>query len=279
VQSLGGGASHTDGFLVPTARRGVIPIGPATFVRADPVGLVRREAVLSERLELIVHPATTRLEGLTSGWVRDLEGRESNERSPSDVAFHTLREYVAGDDRRHIHWRSSAHSGELMVRQFVDSRRTRLALVLSTDPSEYATDDELELAVSVAASVGRNALVDEQMVDCVAGSGTLPTATAVQLLDALAGLEANPAGGLREAVRRARREAASTTVALLIGGSVPPVSHFAHLARSFGSTRVIGIRCTDGGQPSTGHAGTASVITIGGLDDLARRLQSVGAPR
>ena len=38
----------------------------------------------------------------------DLEGVPSDQLSMSDLAFHALREYVPGDDLRHVHWRSSA---------------------------------------------------------------------------------------------------------------------------------------------------------------------------
>ena len=31
----------------------------------------------------------------------------------SDLAFHALREYVPGDDLRHVHWRSSAKADTL----------------------------------------------------------------------------------------------------------------------------------------------------------------------
>ena len=41
IPSLAAGASHDELFVVPTDRRGVIPIGPPTAVRTDPLGLLR----------------------------------------------------------------------------------------------------------------------------------------------------------------------------------------------------------------------------------------------
>ena len=93
------------------AGAGVIPVGPATSVRGDPIGLIRRQVSWAEQTEVFVHPRTTRLEPFGSGLLRDLEGRTTEDVSMSDLAFHTLREYVPGDDRRYIHWRSSAKVG------------------------------------------------------------------------------------------------------------------------------------------------------------------------
>ena len=56
----------------------------------------------------------------------------------SDLAFHALREYQPGDDRRYIHWRSSAKAGRLLVRQFLDTRRSHLSIVVDADPDLYA---------------------------------------------------------------------------------------------------------------------------------------------
>ena len=39
---LGPGRRHEQLFVVPTHRRGVIPVGPARTVQGDPLGLVRR---------------------------------------------------------------------------------------------------------------------------------------------------------------------------------------------------------------------------------------------
>ena len=95
-------------FVVPTSRRSIVPVGPVRSVRGDPLNLMRREITWGDSIDLFVHPRTVELAGLAAGWLRDLEGQTTNDISPSDLAFHTLREYVPGDDRRHIHWRTSA---------------------------------------------------------------------------------------------------------------------------------------------------------------------------
>ena len=82
--------------------------------------------------------------------MRDLEGRTVPKVSDNDVSFHALRGYVAGDDRRHIHWKSSAKTGTLMVRQFEETRRSHLLTMVSSRLEDYASDEQFELAISVA---------------------------------------------------------------------------------------------------------------------------------
>ena len=71
-----------------------------------------------------MHPLLVSLAGASSGLLRDLEGQATRDLSDSDLSFHALRDYVAGDDRRYIHWRTTARRGSLMVKQFEDTRRT-----------------------------------------------------------------------------------------------------------------------------------------------------------
>ena len=79
------------------------------------------------------------LESLGAGLLRDLEGVSTDAVSQSDLAFHALREYVPGDDLRHVHWRSSAKvmaaAGEtqLLVRQYLDTRRSHATVVVDDD--------------------------------------------------------------------------------------------------------------------------------------------------
>ena len=55
LPSLRPGGSSAHEFPIPTNRRGVISVGPVRTVRADPVGLVRRELVWTDSSEIFVH--------------------------------------------------------------------------------------------------------------------------------------------------------------------------------------------------------------------------------
>src|SRR5690606_12805363 len=118
VPRLPGGGSHEEIFTIPTRRRRVITVGPVKSVRADPLGLLRREMTWTGEQEVFVHPRVKNLTGSSTGFLKDLEGRVTNDITNSDVNFHALRDYVPGDDRRHIHWKTTARTGQLMVRQF-----------------------------------------------------------------------------------------------------------------------------------------------------------------
>ena len=164
---LARGTAFDEQFTIPTDRRGIVSIGPARTVRADPIGLMRREIVWSETAELRVHPRTVSISALSTGFIRDLEGFPTRDLTSSDIAFHALREYVPGDDRRYIHWRSSAKTGTFMVRQFEETRRSRLMILLDLEPGAYLDDAEFELAVGAAASVGARAIRDARSVSFV----------------------------------------------------------------------------------------------------------------
>ena len=79
----------------------------------------------------------------------------------SDLAFHALREYVPGDDLRHVHWRSSAKAGELLVRQYHETRRGHVTVLVDARPASYPRPRDFELAVSVAASIALRAVRDD----------------------------------------------------------------------------------------------------------------------
>ena len=155
---------------IPALRRGIVTVGPATTVRSDPIGLLRREHAFEDVHELYVHPRTTSLPSTSAGLIRDLEGNPTRRLVDADMSFHAIREYAPGDSRRQIHWKSTAKTGQLMVRQYEESRRSRMAVVLAVAAAEYADADEFELAVSCAASLGLRAVRDARDVDIVTGA-------------------------------------------------------------------------------------------------------------
>lgn len=278
VPTLRPDESFENAIVIPTARRAVVAVGPACSVRGDPLGLARREHVWTDRQELFVHPRTVSLEGITPGWLRDLEGRPTPDLSPSDVAFHTLREYVPGDDRRHVHWRSSAKTGRLMVRQYVDNRRSHLALVIDANPETYADADEFELAVSLAASLGLRAIRDGEETSCVGGDQLIAGHTGQALLDGLSRIELGQrASSLAElAVRAGPFVSNASVVALATGSGASPLDLEGAARRLSGSSQTL---CVIADQKK-GTAGVREhqgmmVLQVDSLESFARALKAL----
>ena len=264
-------------FVVPTNRRAIIPVGPVVSVQGDALGLFRRKREWSDVEEIYVHPKTTVLSTIAAGLIRDLEGQTTKHLSPSDIAFHTMRDYVPGDDQRHVHWKSSAKLGKLMVRQYVDTRRSHVAVLLSLDLAEYASEDEFELAVSCAASVALQAIRDEQTLSMFAGDQRLATANPKQLLDRFSGLEAWPgAPGIDACLSLARRGAPDASVAVVcVGGrlGVPEIRRAA--SRVAFNTATVVLRAALDSEPGYRVVGQSRFVNVPDLTKLSRGLEAV----
>uniref|UniRef100_UPI001C5CC4A1 DUF58 domain-containing protein n=1 Tax=Nonomuraea rhizosphaerae TaxID=2665663 RepID=UPI001C5CC4A1 len=147
------GGLRTVSYPLPTGVRGEIPVGPLLLVRADPLGLTRRVRQYGQAATLLVRPRTVALPVPPSGRSHHLEGPTSDNAPSGTVTFHTLREYVVGDDLRHVHWRSSARTGTLMVRQLIDASLPTTTVVLDTRGlTELAVDAAASAAVAAASA-------------------------------------------------------------------------------------------------------------------------------
>jgi uncharacterized protein (DUF58 family) len=273
------GVPHEDLFTIPTERRAVITVGPVRSVRADPIGLLRRQVVWTEPQDLYVHPRTAVLGTSAAGFIRDLEGMPTNELATSDVSFHALREYVPGDDRRHIHWKTTARTGTLMVRQFEETRRAHLAVCLSANLAEYATEDDFELAVSVAGSIGRQALAEQRELSALTQRGPLRTESPRHYLDDLTRLVGAP---MRPSAVDAARTIAdavpnASVVFLVVGTGVTPTQLRAAAAAVPPGIRTFAVRCEEGAVPARASIADLAVLSVGSLEDLGPVLRRAAA--
>ena len=265
---------------IPTDRRGRLTLGPVRTVRADPIGLVRRERLWTAAADFIVHPRTIDIPSTSSGLVRDL--------TSSDLAFHALREYMPGDERRHIHWKSTAKTGTFMVRQFEQTRRSHLVVALSIASIDFGSDAEFELAVSVTGSLGARAIRDAREVSVVVSAITpefakravlavdsLPTLTPNRLLDALAVVEHSPSAlGILDTSRLAGESARGISVAFLVVGSTVTASRLRTAAASFPpAVEVVALQCDPDHVPGRRRLGAFTVLTLGSLNDLRHAMR------
>jgi uncharacterized protein (DUF58 family) len=276
LPSLRPGGRHEELFAIPTVRRSVIDVGPVRSVRGDPWGLIARRVAWTGVVEVFVHPAVVPLTGAAAGVLRDLEGQATRVVSNSDLSFHALRDYEPGDDRRHIHWKSTAKTGTLMVRQFEDTRRTHTAVALATNPDDYAGDDELELAVAAASSIGVQALRDERGLTFLAGS-RLRTENPGRLLDDLA--RVRTAAGDRsgtELVPWIASAAQDASVVVMVTGSVPDRAALRIAAgRLPAGVPTLVLTCRVGDDTEVTSRGSLAVARLGDLAELPRLLRRV----
>lgn len=283
---------HEQEFSIPTSRRGVYKVGPARTVRADPVGLIRREIVLTGASELFVHPRTIAIPGTSTGLVRDLEGQSTRDLTTSDIAFHALREYMPGDEQRYIHWKSTAKTGTYMVRQFEETRRSRLVVALSLSSSEYASPDEFEMAVSAAGTLGVRALRDARDISVVVGETTpefakrkvlgirqLNSLSKTRLLDDLSGIEtAESSLTIPDVARVAADKVPGISVAYLVCGSRVTATALRAASVQFrAGVETVAVVCDSESVPGLRKVADLSVLTIGYLDDLKSSLARAAA--
>lgn len=279
VPSLGSHDEHEEPFVLPTVRRGIIPVGPAMSVRSDPFGLVRRTQVWTGETELVVHPRVERLTELGTGFVRDLEGQGTNRRSDSDVSFQTIRAYEPGDDQRQIHWMSTARAGELMVKQFIETRRSHVGLLVDGDLGTYATEEDAETAVSVVASLGARVFQDDQQVTCVIGDTRVPSLTRGSFLDGLATAVVQPQRGvLHSSITQLIRVASGLSLAVIVTGAKTSLDDIRRTALRFpAGISVIMLRVDPESPMSFQPLGSSMLLSLRTLSDLPALLWAVAS--
>ncbi|CAH0214717.1 hypothetical protein SRABI76_02355 [Microbacterium oxydans] len=279
IQRLAPGDEAEELFAIPTQKRGVVKVGPVSVVRGDPLGLFERAHRRDDPVDLFVHPRTILFDGQSLGFLRDLEGMPAADLSRDDVSFHALLEYQPGDDLRHVHWKSTARTGTMMVRQYEETRRSHFVIGLSRSSGDYALADDFELAVSAAGSIGLRALRDSQRVDMRVQGRELPSGTGKQLLDSLSAVENSKPrdGGIAElaGVLAATMPLASVVV-LVCGSRVSADELRLACARlPFGARVLAVVTDTSIDAPALRRIGEADVLTVGTLEHVPLALQKV----
>ena len=139
---------------VTALRRGRHETGPIAVEVVDAFGLVRSSRTLVGTASLLALPAVVPLPtpptSADGGVAATSNARRGVARGIEDQI---PREWRSGDGIRRIHWRATAHRGDLMVRQEEPHEDVGIAMVLDAVGAAYLDLDELDRAVELVASI------------------------------------------------------------------------------------------------------------------------------
>jgi uncharacterized protein (DUF58 family) len=161
-------------YRFPTDRRGRYEVGPLRVTLTDAFGLVERSQLVLATEEVIVYPRVRDVLPPPEMGGLDLDREQPQVRSRIEPSgeFHTLREYAPGDDLRHVHWRSTARRGQLMMRQNEARRRTPVLVMLDVRPGAHdraSFERAVEACASIVAAIDRT----DRPVDVILSTGKL----------------------------------------------------------------------------------------------------------
>lgn len=173
LDSLSAREVRTVSYRMPSLARGRYRAGPLQIRLSDPFHMIDLTRSFAATSEFLVAPVIDQLPGGKPPRTDDLgDGAGSHSIGTHGADDASTREYRTGDDLRKIHWRSTARTGSMMVRQEERPWRAQTTVLLdlravahgvtlenvapsATDPRQSSS---LEWAVSAVASIAAEAL-------------------------------------------------------------------------------------------------------------------------
>jgi len=158
------GSGQRERLAVSPVRRGHEVQGSLTVDSVGPFGMGLRRRTVALPWEVRVYPALTALRrraAIAQALRRRELGRQPLRRLGEGRLFESLRDFVPGDDPRHIDWKATARRRKVITRQFEAERRQQVLLaidagrlltaeVAGTARMDYMVQAALELAFAAA---------------------------------------------------------------------------------------------------------------------------------
>ena len=205
-----GGEAEARMELTPL-KRGPLRFTGVTVARPDPLGLFRAFVVVPLAHTVLVLPKRYPLPPLALPGTRHYQqgGVALASAVGQSEEFVALRDYRRGDPWRHVHWKSWAKTGRLIVKEFQDEFFVRHALILDTfTGADHA--EVFEEAVSIAASFACALGTQESLLDLMfvgpqafcftAGRGLAHADQILEILASVSVCREQPFRALRELV-------------------------------------------------------------------------------
>jgi uncharacterized protein (DUF58 family) len=260
------GRSAEASYAIQAERRGVVDAGPLGIGKRDLLGLAATAGNFGPTARLWIHPRLHQLARTPDGLARSLEGTADKVEQGS-LTFHALREYVIGDELRHVHWRTSARIGKLMVKEHLDTSLPTVAIAIDDRAEAWAAAGApagqpwaapFEAACEAAYSVLTACFRAEYHAALVPASGAVVSGAGRDSYgDLLAELNPDAKDSLSAYVSRLTAARYGDTL-VWITGTEPPTDRLATLKRAYPT--VIAVHLAAGLPTSASLAGGVPTI-------------------
>lgn len=280
-------------------RRGRYSLGSLRVTSGDLFGLFSRTGELGRPGEIVVFPRVVELPYFRTSFSTLVDfghgagGRRISQISPSASS---VREMASGDSLEHIHWRSTAHAGKLMVKVFdaehsSDNSKDVWIVLDMQQSAHFGNGDENteEYSVMIAASMANRYLNDGMRVGLVASGDRYyylpPDAGELhfgKMLDALALMKANGEEPVERVMGEVDGVGPNSTFVVVTPQSTEVVAEALRRLKNYGHSvvAVLTDSASFGGELDAAHIsyGLGSlgvqVYTVKCGDDLAKALDS-----
>jgi uncharacterized protein (DUF58 family) len=194
-------------------RRGIYRQEAFRIVTRFPFGFLQKARRVDLHTEALVYPSVERTEQLIE-ILPGLHGSLESVAKGQGQDLYALRDYVANDSARHVHWKASARYGTLMVREFTRDDDCRVLLVLDPhiDVKPVKTGEDAASGPATAAQFAAERF--ERAVTLCAGLAWHFSETDAVLQFRTAGLE-TPLGSAAEHIHTILRH-------LAVAEALPP---------------------------------------------------------
>lgn len=148
------GAVREEQTIMPS-RRGREDRGHFFVDSVGPLGLGLRRGTIELPWNVIVYPpmVSARLRASVARSLRHQLGQRPERQLGEGRLFESLREFVPGDDPRHVDWKATARRRKVIARQFEAERRQQVLIVMDTGrllTADVAGVSRLDFAVQAA---------------------------------------------------------------------------------------------------------------------------------
>ncbi len=155
--------------------RGVYELPRLLVGSSFPSGLLRWPVRVGQKDRLIVYPKFISQTDFVVPFKRVYQpgGIAVSSHVGDSNEFLTTREYRRGDRLKDIHWASYAHTGRLIVKEYVDEYFIRVGLFLDTELKKRQKQESFEKRISVVAGIADAIAKKDYIIDLFAAGDVL----------------------------------------------------------------------------------------------------------